>query len=109
MSVAAYQFGQPDGPLFYWGILPGAPFLLFAGLSLIARVPLRVTCGATAGCFLAVAVPYGMLMYSSANYSGGGANIGLGILLLATPVLLPIAMVIGGFGGWLYGKKPDRA
>ena len=40
-------------------------------------------------------MPYGLLWYASANYSGGGANIGLGLLLLSLPVYLPIAMLVG--------------
>lgn len=96
MSAWAYRFAQPDGPLFYWGILPGAPIVLMAVVGSFSRVPVRVTLGAAVGGLLAVALPYGSLLYASANYSGGGANIGLGLLLLATPVYLPIAMLIGG-------------
>ena len=41
MSAAAYRFGQPDGPILYWGVLPGAPFMLLAVLSLTSRISLR--------------------------------------------------------------------
>jgi hypothetical protein len=101
MSAWAYQFNGPSGPILTWGILPGAPFVILAGLSLVTRIPLRVTIGAFVGGLLAVAVPYGAIWYSSLNYNGGGANIGLGILLMATLVLLPIPMLIGGFTGWV--------
>ncbi len=104
MSAWAYQFNGPGGPILAWGVFPGAPFLLLAGLSLVKRIPLRVTFGAYVGGLLAVAVPYGAIWYESLNYNGGGANIGLGILLIATLVLLPIPMLIGGFVGWFVGS-----
>ena len=77
-----------------------------AGLSLVSRIPLRVTIGAYVGGLLAVAVPYGAIWYSTLNYQGGGANIGLGLLLMATLVLLPIPMLIGGFVGWVVPTRP---
>ncbi len=109
MSAWAYQFNGPNGPILIWGILPGAPFVLLAGLSLVTRIPLCVTIGAYIGGWLAVAVPYCAIWYSSLNYNGGGANIGLGILLLATLVLLPIPMLIGGFAGWCFRHTKIRS
>lgn len=109
MSAWAYQFNGPNGPILTWGILPGAPFVILAGLSLVTRIPLRVTIGAYLGGLLAVAVPYGAIWYSSLNYNGGGANIGLGILLIATLVLLPIPILIGGFAGWWCGNAKSRS
>jgi hypothetical protein len=100
MSAWAYQFHR-QGPLLTWGIFPGAPFVLLASLSLVKRVPLRVTIGAYVAGFLAIVLPYGAIWYESLNHNGGGANIGLGILTLAAIVLLPIPMLIGGFIGWL--------
>jgi hypothetical protein len=109
MSAWAYQFNGPGGPILTWGIFPGAPFVILAGLSLVSRIPLRVTTGASLAGLLAVAVPYGAIWYDSLNSNGGGANIGLGILLLATLVLLPIPMLIGGFAGWWCGHATSRA
>jgi len=109
MSAWAYQFNGPHGPILTWGILPGAPFVILAGLSLVTRIPLRVTIGAYLGGLLAVAVPYGAIWCSSLNYNGGGANIGLGILLIATLVLLPIPILIGGFAGWWCGHANSRS
>jgi hypothetical protein len=103
-SAAAYQYGRPDGPMLYWGILPGAPFLLLAFLALVTRMPLSVVLGASAGSLLAVALPYGLLLYTSFTYSGGGANIGVGILLVALPLYLPILMAAGGFISWKCAK-----
>ncbi|MCU0709316.1 MAG: hypothetical protein MUF23_13585 [Pirellula sp.] len=106
MSAWAYQFNS-QGPIVTWGIFPGAPFVLLASLSLVKRIPLRVTVGAYIAGFLAIVLPYGAIWYDSLNYNGGGANIGLGIFALAALVLLPIPILIGGFIGWLIptGKK----
>jgi len=100
MSAWAYQF-HSQGPLLTWGIFPGAPFVLLASLSLVKRVPLRVTLGAYIAGFIVMVLPYGAIWYESMSYSGGGANIGLGLLALAAIVLLPIPMLIGGYIGWL--------
>ena len=108
MSVAAYRWGQPDGPLLYWGILPGAPLVLLAVVALIRRVPLRATMGASIAGFLAVSIPYGLLVYASITYSGGGANIGLGLLLLASPIYVPIAMLIGAIAGLHFMGRVHR-
>lgn len=109
LSVWAYQWAGPEGPLLYWGILPGAPFVLLAGLSLVPQLPLRTTIGACVGSAVAVAIPYGALMYASVHYAGGGASIGLGLLLLATPIFLPIAMLMGGFLGGRFGSLKNDA
>jgi hypothetical protein len=106
MSAWAYQF-NPRGPLLTWGIFPGAPFVLLASLSLVKRIPLRVTLGAYIAGLIAMVLPYGAIWYDSMNYNGGGANIGLGILALVAIVLLPIPILLGGFIGWLVptGRK----
>jgi hypothetical protein len=88
----------------YWGILPGAPFVLLGALSLVPYFTIRVLTGASVGGLIAVAAPYGLLWYSSANYSGGGANIGLGLLLLALPAYLPLAMLIGAYVGQAFSS-----
>lgn len=103
MSAIAYRTGQPDGPIFYWGILPGAPFVLLAPFALIPGIPVRTVVGAAVGGLIGVGLPYGLLAYSSANYSGGGANIGLGLLLLAQPIYVPMAMVVGAILGTVAG------
>ena len=101
MSVWAYQFNGPAGPLLTWGVFPGVPFVVLSGLSLVPGIPLRVTIGAYIGGVLAIAVPYGAIWYESLRNNVGGANIGLGILLIATIVLLPIPMLVGGLIGWV--------
>jgi len=88
-------------------LLPGAQFVILACLSLVRKVPLRVTIGAYTGGLLVIATVYYAIWYDSLNYNGGGANIGLGIMALAAILLLPIPMLIGGFIGWLVptGRK----
>ena len=111
LSAAAYHMGQPDSPIFYWGILPGAPFLLLAICTFIPRLSIQAIAGAAIGSLIAGGMPYGLLLYSSANYSGGGANIGLGILLIAQPIYVPIAMMLGATVGHLLLPKvqPDES
>lgn len=90
----------PNGPPLKW-ISPGAQFVVLAGLALVRKVPLRVTIGAYTGGLLVIATVYYAIWYDSLNYNGGGANIGLGIMVLAAILLLPIPMLLGGFIGWL--------
>ncbi len=110
MSAWAEQFNS-RGPFITWGIFPGAPFVLLTSLSLVKRVPLRVTMGAYITGIIAIVLPYGAIWYESLNYNGGGTNIGLGILAQAAIVLLPIPMLIGGLIGWLVPtnkKEPTK-
>jgi hypothetical protein len=106
MSAWAYWFNGPAGPILAWGILPGAPIVLMAVLALSSTIPLRVIVGASVAGILELSIPYGMVWYESLNYNGGGANIGLGLLLLATPILLPLAMSIGGVLAWFSFPGP---
>ena len=91
------------GLIIYWYILPGLPFVCLGlfGAFRANQFSLRPFVGATIGALVAVSVPYGSLWLASVTYKGGGANIGLGLLLLAFPVYLPFAI----FGGWRIGKS----
>ena len=82
-------------------LLPGVQFVVLACLALVRKVPQRVTIGAYTGGLLVIATVYYAIWYDSLNYNGGGANIGLGIMVLAATLLLPIPMLLGGFVGWL--------
>jgi hypothetical protein len=108
MGLLAWDYlsAGANSPLLKW-ILPGAQFVVLAGLALVRKVPLRATIGAYTGGLLVIATVYYALWYDSLNYNGGGANIGLGIMALAAVLLLPIPMLIGGFIGWLVptGRK----
>jgi serine/threonine protein kinase len=89
-----------NAPPLRW-LFPGAPFVILAGLTFVKRVPLGTLIGACVGGLVPVAVLYRAIWLSSVNYNGGGADIGLGLLGLATLVLMPFSMLIGGFIGWL--------
>ncbi len=101
-----YQDSGLNSPPLRW-LVPGTPFVLLAGLSLVSRIPLRVTIGAYIGGLLTVSALYYVIWSSTLNYNGGGANIGLGLLEIAVYVLLPIPMLIGGFLGWLVPTRPQ--
>ncbi|MFO1042999.1 MAG: hypothetical protein U0941_14510 [Planctomycetaceae bacterium] len=91
--------GFHDPPL-RW-LFPGAPFLFLAGLTYVKRVPLGTLIGACVGGLVPVAVLYRAMWFSTLNYNGGGADIGIGLLGMATLVLMPFSMLIGGFLVWL--------
>jgi hypothetical protein len=55
--------------------------------------------GSMIGALYAIGIPYGILMISILTYSGGGANIGIGLLVLAMPVYLLIAIRRGWSNG----------
>jgi hypothetical protein len=82
--------------IFYWYVLPTLPFLI---LGLICHAqknkkwfPLSASAVAAA---LAIIAPFFLIYWDANNYSGGGANIGLGLLYLAMPIYIPIFMVLG--------------
>lgn len=81
----------------YSNLLPSLPFVLLAVLSFVWPQRLGLLCGAAIGAAIAVGLPWGLLRYDSAHYEGGGANIGLGLLILAMPIYLPLCM-LGGYG-----------
>lgn len=82
--------------IFYWYVLPALPFLALFILALFPSViqPYMIL-GAAFGAGTAIAIPYFLLWISLANYSGGGANIGIGLIFLAMPAYLPFFMLGG--------------
>ena len=47
-----------------------------------------------------------MWLTTGDNYRGGGANIGVALLVYAMPLYLPVAMIAGGaIGGNLGGQR----
>lgn len=98
----------------YFLIFPSACFLLLSGLALLRNgdqflVTRSGLWGAAIAAYLVFALPYALLGIASATYSGGGANIGLGLLVLIAPVALPISMFIGLKVGEpkVQGKAPN--
>ena len=108
--VLAYSVCQVEYPDSFarWllmAVLPAGPLLLIGIMAPFCRSQLAawLIFGAFLGTLLTSAGPFGMLIYQTSHYRGGGANIGLGLLLLAGPILVPIAMAIGagmGFAGF---------
>src|SRR3989344_5542457 len=98
--------------LAYWLGIPAACFSVLAWVSLSQREnQFRISrsgmWGAAIAGYLAFVLPAALLwLTTGANYRGGGANIGVALLVVAMPVYLPIVMAIGlGFGGGLRGQQ----
>ena len=60
--------------------------------------------GAIVGGLIAIGIPTALLAFTSIGYKGGGANIGIGLLFLALPVYMPIAIWLG----WKIGKRISK-
>jgi hypothetical protein len=98
--------------LAYWLGIPAACFSVLAWISLSHREKqFRISrsgiWGAAIAGYLAFVVPATFLWFTTGeNYRGGGANIGVALLVVAMPVYLPIVMITGfGFGKSLRGQK----
>ena len=86
--------------IFYWYVLPPLPFLILAVLIQIKKdMSVYELIGSACGAAVAIIAPHVLMWLDSINYSGGGANIGLGLLLAAMPAYIPILMAIGCFLG----------
>lgn len=97
-----FNFSLTDSysALGYWYFLPVACFILISIMAVSRnnksfRVSQSGLRGATSGAYMAFILPTTLLFISSATYSGGGANIGLGLLALAAPALVPIFLLLG--------------
>jgi hypothetical protein len=94
--------------VFYWYILPPLPFLVLVVLLQIKKdMSVYGLIGSACGAAVAIITPHLLLWIDSMNYSGGGANIGLGLLLIAMPIYIPILMAIGYFFGRLIPSKQN--
>jgi hypothetical protein len=98
--------------LVYWLGIPATSFSVLAWVSLSHREnQFRVSrsgmWGAAIAGYLALVLPAMLLWLTTGeNYRGGGANIGVALLVVAMPVYLPIVMITGfGFGKSLRGQK----
>jgi hypothetical protein len=98
--------------LAYWLGIPAACFSALAWVSLSHREnQFRISrsgmWGAAIAGYLAFVVPAVFLWFTTGeHYRGGGANIGVALLVMAMPVYLPIVMITGfNFGKSLRGQK----
>lgn len=98
--------------LAYWLGIPAACFSVLAWVSLSHREnQFRISrsgmWGAAIAGYLAFVVPAVFLWLTTGeHYRGGGANIGVALLVVAMPVYLPIVMITGfGFGKSLRGQQ----
>jgi len=95
----------------YWLGIPTACFLALAWVSLWVRGDqFRVSnsgmwSAAVAG-YLSFVLPAALLwLTTGANYSGGGANIGVAFLVVAMPGYLPVAMAVGFVVGEYFFRR----
>ena len=105
-SVISGFYGPDEsvGRLLYELFFPSLPFAVLCILALVRTqgqfvFSVSVVVGAMLGAVAALAFPWGLIWLASAHYRGGGANIGLGLLLLCLPVYLPVGMCLGGWFG----------
>jgi len=112
-SFTTFSFASPGFyQTAYWLGLPAISFLVLAWVSLTRRgEKFRVSragmWGSAIAGYLAFVIP-AMLMWftTGANYRGGGANIGVALLVVAMPVYLPVFMAMGfSMGESLHGQK----
>lgn len=108
-GVSGWKSPTTSFHLFYWYLLPSLPFVLLAVASFVWPRRLGPICGAAIGAAIAVGLPWGLMKYESAHYDGGGANIGLGLLLLAMPAYLPLLMITGYGIGAVLERLTSRA
>lgn len=99
--LTTFRFeGASFAQLAYWLGLPGIAFLALAFCLAQNRLSNAAAWGAALGGYLALLVPAAaLLLTSGAFYRGGGANIGVALLVFGMPVLVPLVM----FAGWALG------
>lgn len=108
LSVSGGDTPSTPCQFFLWYVLPVLPFTLLAVASPLCSNSMGALWGAAVGAALAIGVPWGLLWYSSATYTGGGANIGIGILLMSIPLYLPALMLAGFAVGEMLGGTIER-
>ena len=94
IARAAGDFVSPV-EIFYWYILPALPFVVLGLICHTRKVKyiFQLSVSAAAA-VLAITIPLCLIAWATRNYSGGGANIGLGILFLAMPIYIPVSMFL---------------
>ncbi len=102
--------------IFLFLILPSSPFVLLAlrcrhrKASGTPKYPIGCLVGATVGAIISTVPPCVFLWCDVMGFfSYGGANIGLGLVFVAMPLYLPLAMIIGWCIGSSFGKTDEHA
>ncbi len=110
LGVVIYVLWGRHGALFTF--LPLYVIVPMSSIGLLALFTKRSSgslVGAAVGCIFVIAPPFAMLIYDTYFAApGGGANIGLGLMLLAAPVIAPVAAVMGGLIGGEVGRIFSR-
>lgn len=87
--------------------LPASPFLFLLVVVLFGRYTPRFrggVYGAELSAALILFVAYGWVYARTATYGGGGADIGVGLVMLSLPVVLIVVMAVGWQLGVASGK-----
>lgn len=93
-------------------IIPAAPFIVLALLVLFGEYTSRkryAVYGAETSAATLLLFSYGWLYVRSFSHSGGGADIGMGVLMMSLPLVLVILMVVGWMTGESIWLKRGRA
>ncbi len=86
-----------------------APTSLISLLALFTKRSSASLIGAAIGCAVIVGPPFALLIYDTYFAApGGGANIGLGLMLFAAPIIAPVAGLMGGLIGAEVGRIVSR-
>ncbi len=101
LALAAAEVGTTSGVAVLQIATPSLPFVVLAVISQMRPALDRMVVGAAAGAVLGLLVPFGMAWYSQQIVRPLDADIGTGIVLLATPLLVLLGMAAGWGAGWL--------
>ena len=106
LSWITFQTALSNVKILFWGLLPGIPFVVLGliAMNIKSQFSPAPFLGAAIGGLIAIALPYGGMEFASLTYSGGGANIGLGLLYITLTMYVPIAMYIG----WTIGHDINK-
>ena len=87
----------------YLALFSSLPFIILSISSFFVKGYIKHYgfIGATIGAIIANSFPFIYLVYTSAVYEGGGANLGVGFAVMLLPIYSSIASIIG----WLLGKS----
>ena len=106
--VVHMTWGQVGGLFGLLSLYVIAPFSLIGLCAFITKRSTGALVGAAFGCFLVIAPTFGLLIYDTFFAPPTGANIGLGLLLIALPVIATFAGLMGALIGSELGRVLGR-